>query len=972
MSASPTILTHRVIVLDEANNQNRHVEVKMEDGFSTNFPIDNINASSPFDYNSGLSRNSNNFGTERFIRVRGEDGIAKYIRATPLGLVNSNQQKPQRANSTSTIRLVPVRTNYTKQYGSDTLRTKSSSEVDPQLAYNEPIRTMADNFSAASQPLTNTRTTSDFGLISSAISSNTFPKNGYSYLTKSYNSPRSIRPSGWNITSNNFSRPGTSFLRGTAQPLSNSLSSYRYQPTTNRSFANYRHVFPRGNRNTAFNSYINNSYGARRNGRNMGYLNFDESEERAISEAIAREEELMRMEEELRRNGSKVDIDLDYQRIEEEILRREAVARQELEQKRLSSLTNYHSSFSSSRRNQTNLDRMTQTKIKEYLSKPTNLEPRMADTEDEKDCRSILNSMVQQVSQWDKQYGWHKTILRKLRDKRVTFQTESSAPPNNIGFRKVPRSSEALLNDHMERLKKEIIKRRLNLLKEAETELEIEFPPAPKQRRKRVPRVANENSAPKQNSDENLDAAIFTLKEEVIENILATTLDDGKQNPLDLFADLITQMQPFDDVLMMDFQPQIENAKSPKFDMKESNNNSYQSPQQQPAEKIDVKVEVPKVEKPRIRTKEPKVATKPKNESLEEAQKRTTKRARKSKDIFEECPVPAKRGRPSKAKSVESSTTGTEPALSPKSTEIDPNKQHCFCNKSYDPKKFYVSCDSCNSWFHGKCIGITKKKARQMESWTCDECGKKESASKELLYCLCKQPYDEKRFYVGCDKCEDWYHPECVGTTQKAVEIAKAAEYICPPCRIKQRIADERPLSKTQQRPPSSLSIIDPLSILPVQPLNREDYLLLWRMWEMLQLHPQSWPFREQIDMKKYPNYTKVIQKPLDLTVLRAKLEKREYKMVKDFASDVCLMLENSRAYHRKYNKNPEILKCADGLENYFYENLANIRDEMRDKAARRVSECLTYASSLDIDPEQLIGFGSDACIDPSILQKLL
>lgn len=193
----------------------------------------------------------------------------------------------------------------------------------------------------------------------------------------------------------------------------------------------------------------------------------------------------------------------------------------------------------------------------------------------------------------------------------------------------------------------------------------------------------------------------------------------------------------------------------------------------------------------------------------------------------------------------------------------------------------------------------------------------------------------------------------------RAVEIAKAAEYICPPCRIKQRIADERPLSKTQQRPPSSLSIIDPLSILPVQPLNREDYLLLWRMWEMLQLHPQSWPFREKIDMKKYPNYTKVVQKPLgmfygcwlkicavlDLTVLRAKLEKREYKMVKDFASDVCLMLENSRAYHRKYNKNPEILKCADGLENYFYENLANIRDEMRDKAARRVAFFLEIQS---------------------------
>lgn len=121
----------------------------------------------------------------------------------------------------------------------------------------------------------------------------------------------------------------------------------------------------------------------------MGYLNFEDTEERAISEAIAREEELMRMEDDLRRSGSKIDIDLDYQRIEEEILRREAVARQELEQKRLSTLTNYPSPFSSSRRNQSNLDLMTQSKIKEYLSKPTNLEPKLADTGEEKDCRFV-------------------------------------------------------------------------------------------------------------------------------------------------------------------------------------------------------------------------------------------------------------------------------------------------------------------------------------------------------------------------------------------------------------------------------------------------------------------------------------------------------------------------------------------------------------------------------------------------------
>lgn len=84
-----------------------------------------------------------------------------------------------------------------------------------------------------------------------------------------------------------------------------------------------------------------------------------------------------------------------------------------------------------------------------------------------------------------------------------------------------------------------------------------------------------------------------------------------------------------------------------------------------------------------------------------ETQKKT-KRVRKTKEIFvskeflekgnlsvlqEECPVPAKRGRPSKAKSVESSTSETEPLSSPAELDIDPNKNHCFCDKPYDAKK---------------------------------------------------------------------------------------------------------------------------------------------------------------------------------------------------------------------------------------------------------------------------------------------
>ena len=38
-------------------------------------------------------------------------------------------------------------------------------------------------------------------------------------------------------------------------------------------------------------------------------------------------------------------------------------------------------------------------------------------------------------------------------------------------------------------------------------------------------------------------------------------------------------------------------------------------------------------------------------------------------------------------------------------------------------------------------------------------------ASKEPVYCVCRQPYDALRFMIGCDSCLEWYHPECIGLT---------------------------------------------------------------------------------------------------------------------------------------------------------------------------------------------------------------
>ena len=36
------------------------------------------------------------------------------------------------------------------------------------------------------------------------------------------------------------------------------------------------------------------------------------------------------------------------------------------------------------------------------------------------------------------------------------------------------------------------------------------------------------------------------------------------------------------------------------------------------------------------------------------------------------------------------------------------------------------------------------------------------------------------RFYVGCDRCQDWFHGKCVGISQKEADTMDV--YLCPKC----------------------------------------------------------------------------------------------------------------------------------------------------------------------------------------------
>ncbi|KAF2296227.1 hypothetical protein GH714_036927 [Hevea brasiliensis] len=55
----------------------------------------------------------------------------------------------------------------------------------------------------------------------------------------------------------------------------------------------------------------------------------------------------------------------------------------------------------------------------------------------------------------------------------------------------------------------------------------------------------------------------------------------------------------------------------------------------------------------------------------------------------------------------------------------------------------------------------------------------------ETLCGSCGGTYSADEFWIGCDVCERWYHGKCVKITPAKAEMIK--QYICPSCSTKKR-----------------------------------------------------------------------------------------------------------------------------------------------------------------------------------------
>ncbi|ORZ09809.1 hypothetical protein BCR42DRAFT_334386 [Absidia repens] len=60
----------------------------------------------------------------------------------------------------------------------------------------------------------------------------------------------------------------------------------------------------------------------------------------------------------------------------------------------------------------------------------------------------------------------------------------------------------------------------------------------------------------------------------------------------------------------------------------------------------------------------------------------------------------------------------------PKSKTKKTTTLYCICQTPYDATRFMIACDECDQWFHGECIGISEKDGEFIDLYFCGVCGK--------------------------------------------------------------------------------------------------------------------------------------------------------------------------------------------------------------------------------------------------------
>ncbi|KAL3842091.1 hypothetical protein ACJMK2_020155 [Sinanodonta woodiana] len=107
--------------------------------------------------------------------------------------------------------------------------------------------------------------------------------------------------------------------------------------------------------------------------------------------------------------------------------------------------------------------------------------------------------------------------------------------------------------------------------------------------------------------------------------------------------------------------------------------------------------------------------------------------------------------------------------------------------------------------------------------------------------------------------------------------------------------------------------------------LSEDEIAGMIKVVEAVKANKDSWPFLEPVTEEQAPGYHDVIKRPMDLSKIETKANRREYKSRKHFYNDFCLMFNNCRRFNGPKSDFTQMARSIErSLGKYFKKYLPN------------------------------------------------
>lgn len=205
------------------------------------------------------------------------------------------------------------------------------------------------------------------------------------------------------------------------------------------------------------------------------------------------------------------------------------------------------------------------------------------------------------------------------------------------------------------------------------------------------------------------------------------------------------------------------------------------------------------------------------------------------------------------------------------SWEKSTSKVFCQACRRGDNESLLLLCDGCDKGTHTYCC-VPPLDSIPDGDWYCYHCAQ---ATHRGSCFGCDVMIGTLLLCAGCPKA---YHKRCV---HPPLQKSLSGPWYCPHCqKAKPKPTKKMKASETKQQ------------------TLKDEMALCFALLDALEENEDAWPFLEPVEKKAFPEYFKVIKKPMDFQTVRNKLEDKKYSNKEGFAADVRLIFDNCKLYN--------------------------------------------------------------------------